>query len=109
MLVVVFHYVRPQSAALAVNTQAFPLLIDDPRAGDTIRKRLSLQGNPAMKEDWYNNPKTNEVVDFTAFARSEGQFAKQFDRDGSPSPTLLTAREDRLENWHRLQELAGLR
>ncbi|MGE3242474.1 MAG: thiamine pyrophosphate-dependent enzyme, partial [Pirellulales bacterium] len=98
-----------EQARLAVDTRAFPLLIYDPRAGDTIRKRLSLQGNPAMKDDWYTNPKTGDVVDFIDFARSEGRFSKHFDRDGNPSPTLLAAREDRLENWHLLQELAGLR
>ena len=31
-----------------------------------------------------------------------------FDKDGNPSPTLLATREERLENWHLLQELAGL-
>ncbi len=98
-----------EQARLAVDTRAFPLLNYDPRAGDTIRKRLSLQGNPAMKEEWYTNPKTGDVVDFIEFARSEGRFAKQFDRDGNPSETLLAARQDRLENWHLLQELAGLR
>jgi pyruvate ferredoxin oxidoreductase beta subunit len=98
-----------EQARLAVDTRAFPLLVYDPRAGDTIRKRLSLQGNPTVKEDWYTNPKTGEVVDFIAFARSEGRFAKQFDKDGNPSATLLMANEDRLENWHLLQELAGLR
>ena len=42
------------------------------------------------------------------FARSEGRFSKHFDRDGNPSETLLRAKQDRLENWHVLQELAGL-
>jgi hypothetical protein len=84
-------------------------LIYDPRKGNTIRERLSLQGNPAMKEDWYTNPKTKEVVNFIDFARSEGRFSKHFDRDGNPSETLLRAMEDRLDNWHILQELAGLR
>jgi pyruvate ferredoxin oxidoreductase beta subunit len=98
-----------EQARLAVDTRAFPLLIYDPRAGDTIRKRLSLQGNPAMKDDWFANPKTGEVVDFIDFARSEGRFAKQFDKQGNPSDTLLRAKQDRLENWHLLQELAGLR
>ncbi len=96
-------------ARLAVDTRAFPLLIHDPRKGDTIRDRLSLQGNPAVKEDWWTNPKTGEVVDFVDFARSEGRFAKHFDRDGNPSDLLLESRDDRLENWHLLQELAGLR
>ena len=49
------------------------------------------------------------MVDFVDFARSEGRFAKQFDKEGNPSETLLYAKQDRLENWHLLQELAGLR
>ncbi len=96
-------------ARLAVDTRAFPLLVHDPRAGDTVAKRLSLQGNPARKDDWYTNPKTKETVDFINFARSEGRFSKQFDRDGNPSEVLLAAKQDRLENWQLLQELAGLR
>ncbi len=96
-------------ARLAVDTRAFPLLIFDPRKGDTIRKKLSLQGNPAVKEDWWTHPKTGEVVDFIDFCRSEGRFGKHFDKDGNPSKTLEFSRQDRLENWHLLQELAGIR
>jgi len=95
-------------ARLAVDTRAFPLLIYDPRKGETIKKRLSLQGNPAMKEDWWNDPKSKRVVDFIEFCRSEGRFAKHFDKEGNPSEVLLAARQDRLENWRLLQELAGL-
>lgn len=95
-------------AKLSVDTRAFPLLVYDPSKGDTIKKRLSLVGNPAAKEDWWKNPKTGEVVDFIDFCRSEGRFGKHFDRDGNPSETLLRAREERLENWHQLQELAGV-
>jgi hypothetical protein len=95
-------------ARLAVDTRAFPLLIYDPRKGDTIRQRLSLQGNPAVNDDWWINPKTSEQVDFIDFARSEGRFSKHFDKDGNPSHTLLQARQERLENWHVLQELAGV-
>jgi len=96
-------------ARLAVDTRAFPLLIYDPRKGDTIKERLSLQGNPAQTEDWWTNPKTGQQVDFIDFARSEGRFGKHFDKAGNPSPTLLYAKQDRLENWHVLQDLAGLR
>jgi pyruvate/2-oxoacid:ferredoxin oxidoreductase beta subunit len=96
-------------ARLAVDSRSFPLMIFDPRAGETIKTRLSLQGNPAMKEDWWTNPKTGETVDFITFCRSEGRFAKHFDREGNPSELLLAAKQDRLENWHILQELAGLR
>jgi hypothetical protein len=74
-----------------------------------IRERLSLQGNPAVNDDWWLNPKTGEQVDFIDFARSEGRFGKHFDKDGNPSETLLRAKQDRLENWQLLQELAGLR
>ena len=95
-------------ARLAADTRAFPLLIFDPRKGDTIKERLSLQGNPAVNDDWWTNPKTGEQVDFIEFARSEGRFAKHFDQDGNPSETLLLANQDRLENWHLLQELAGV-
>jgi len=96
-------------AKLAVESRAFPVFVYDPRNGETIRERLSLQGNPAQKEDWYVVPKTGEVIDFVTFARTEGRFAKQFDRDGNPSETLMRAQADRLANWRLLQELAGLR
>lgn len=96
-------------AKLAVESRAFPLLIYDPRKGETIRERLSLQGNPAPKDDWYVHPKTGEVIDFIYFARTEGRFAKHFDKDGNPDEILLQAQEDRLKNWRLLQELAGLR
>ena len=84
------------------------MLIYDPRKGKTIKQRLSLQGNPAAKEDWWTNPKTGETVDFIDFARSEGRFAKHFDKDGNCSETLEFAKQDRLDNWNLLQELAGL-
>jgi len=95
-------------AKLSVDTRAFPLLIYDPRKGDTIRERLSLQGNPAVNDDWWVNPKTGEQVDFIDFCRSEGRFGKHFDKDGNPSETLNRAKQERLENWKQLQELAGL-
>jgi pyruvate/2-oxoacid:ferredoxin oxidoreductase beta subunit len=95
-------------ARLAVDTRAFPLLVYDPSKGERIKERLSLQGNPAVKDDWWKNPKTGEVVDFIDFCRSEGRFAKHFDADGNPSETLLRSKQDRLENWHSLQELAGI-
>lgn len=96
-------------AKLAVESRAFPLFIYDPEAGDTIRERLSLVGNPGQKEDWYTPPRAEKPITFIDFARTQARFAKQFDKDGNPSAALLKAQEDRLENWHRLQELAGLR
>ncbi len=98
-----------QQAKLACDTRAFPLFIYDPRKGATIEERLDLGGNPVRDQDWFTNPKTGEPLTFIDFARSEGRFAKQFDQDGNPSPALLTARQERLDNWHVLQELAGIR
>ena len=98
-----------RQAKLAVESRAFPVFSYDPRQGDTIRERLSLQGNPAQKDDWYTIRKSGETIDFTSFAKTEGRFAKHFDKDGNPSETLLAAQNDRLTNWRMLQEMAGLR
>jgi pyruvate/2-oxoacid:ferredoxin oxidoreductase beta subunit/Pyruvate/2-oxoacid:ferredoxin oxidoreductase delta subunit len=92
----------------AVDSRAFPLLVYDPRAGERLKERLSLQGNPARTDDWYVTPK-GETMDFVHFARTEGRFRKHFDKDGNPSAALLKSQEDRLKNWRLLQELAGLR
>jgi pyruvate/2-oxoacid:ferredoxin oxidoreductase beta subunit len=97
-----------QQSKLAVDTRTFPVLIYDPRKGDKIAQRLSLQGNPSEKTDFFIEPKTNDVYDFIRFARTEGRFAKHFDKDGNPSETLIKAKQERLDNWHTLQELAGI-
>src|SRR4051812_36275095 len=93
----------------AAGSRSVPGFIYDPRKGKRFKERLSLVGNPNVKEDWYTNPKTGEPVNFITFARTEGRFAKHFDKDGNPSATLLSTQEERLENWHLLQELAGIR
>src|SRR5438093_747782 len=96
-------------AKLAADSRSFPIFIYDPRKGSKFKERLSLAGNPNVKEDWYVNPKTGEPVDFVTFARSEGRFSKHFDKDGNASATLSASRQERLENWHLLQELAGIK
>ena len=98
-----------RQAKHAVESRAFPVFVYDPRKGETLKRRLNLQGNPGQKDDWYTVRKTGEVVDFVSFARTEGRFAKHFDKEGSPSETLLAAQADRLANWHLLQEMAGVR
>ncbi|MCB0040648.1 MAG: xylulose kinase [Caldilinea sp.] len=98
-----------QRARAAVDSRAFPLMIYDPRKGDTFRERLDLKGNPTVSEDWYVNPKTKEAFTFVDFARGEGRFAKHFDATGNPSPMLLSAEAERLANWRLLQDLAGVR
>jgi pyruvate/2-oxoacid:ferredoxin oxidoreductase beta subunit len=97
-----------RQAKLAVQNRAFPLFVYDPRRGDTIAERLSLQGNPALKEDWFTGP-DGSVQDFLAFARTEGRFAQHFGGDGTPTVEIQATQEDRLGNWRTLQELAGLR
>jgi pyruvate/2-oxoacid:ferredoxin oxidoreductase beta subunit/Fe-S-cluster-containing hydrogenase component 2 len=96
-----------RQARLAVDSRAFPLFTFDPRRGATFAERLSLQGNPALRDDWSRFP-TGEPVDFLAFARSEGRFAPHFGPDGTPSPEIEATQADRLANWRTLQELAGL-
>jgi pyruvate/2-oxoacid:ferredoxin oxidoreductase beta subunit/NAD-dependent dihydropyrimidine dehydrogenase PreA subunit len=96
-------------AKLAADSRSFPVMIYDPRKGKRFKERLSLVGNPNVKEDWYTNPKTGEVIDFIYFARTEGRFQKHFDKDGNPSETLKSANAERLENWNLLQDLAGVK
>jgi pyruvate/2-oxoacid:ferredoxin oxidoreductase beta subunit/NAD-dependent dihydropyrimidine dehydrogenase PreA subunit len=96
-------------AKLAADSRSFPVMIYDPRKGSKFKERLSLAGNPNVKDDWYVNPKTGEAVDFITFARSEGRFAKHFDKEGNPSATLISTNQERLENWRLLQELAGIK
>ena len=94
---------------LAVESRAFPLFVHDPRKGEKLSERFDLKGNPASKEDWFVNPKTNEPVDFVAFAKTEGRFRKHFGKGGEPSQALRAGQADRLSNWRLLQELAGVR
>lgn len=91
----------------AVMSRAFPLYVYDPRKGNTLKERLSLNGNPSISEDWHKDPKTGEAFDFVWFARQEGRFAQLFDKEGKPSELLLRSQDDRLRNWKTLQELAA--
>jgi pyruvate ferredoxin oxidoreductase beta subunit len=97
-----------RQAKLAVDSRAFPLFTYDPRRGESIAERLSLQGNPSTKEDWAKLP-DGTPVDFLAFARTEGRFAQHFDADGAATPEIQATQDDRLANWRSLQELAGIR
>jgi len=96
-----------RQAKLAVDSRAFPLFVYDPRKGPTTRERLSLQGNPDIKDDWSRFP-DGAVVDFLTFARTEGRFAPHFGPDGTATAEIRATREDRLANWRGLQEMARL-
>jgi pyruvate/2-oxoacid:ferredoxin oxidoreductase beta subunit/Pyruvate/2-oxoacid:ferredoxin oxidoreductase delta subunit len=95
-------------AKLAVESRAFPLFTYDPRRGESIAERLSLQGNPALRDDWAKAPDGTEI-DFLTFARTEGRFAGHFGADPAGTPEIRATRDDRLANWRGLQELAGIR
>ncbi len=97
-----------KQAKLAIDSRAFPLFTYDPRRGESLAERLSLQGNPAVKEDWTKGP-DGSTFDFISFARTEGRFAQHFDKEGNPSAEMQASQDDRLRNWHFLQEMAGLR
>ena len=97
-----------RQSRLAVESRAFPLFTYDPRRGPSLAERLSLQGNPALREDWALAP-DGRPIDFLAFARTEGRFAPHFAAAGAPTSEILGTQADRLANWRTLQELAGLR
>jgi pyruvate ferredoxin oxidoreductase beta subunit len=96
-----------QQARLAVDSRAFPLFTYDPRRGETLAERLSLQGNPALRDDWFRTA-AGEPVDFVSFARTEGRFAAHFDAHDVPTPELVATNADRRANWRLLQEMAGI-
>ncbi len=108
----VADHLAAAQARLAVESRAFPAFTYDPDLGDTIKACLSLNGNPSPNRNWHSRRTKDgrvEVVDFLAWARTEGRFKKHFDKDGSPnSDLILKAQEERLRNWWRLQELAGI-
>jgi pyruvate ferredoxin oxidoreductase beta subunit len=99
-------------ARLAVQSRAFPVYVYDPEAGPTLKTRLSLVGNPSLDRDWHSAKNAQgemERVDFLTWARTEGRFAKHFDKQGMPTTkSILAAQDDRLANWRLLQELAGI-
>jgi len=97
-----------RQAKLAVESRAFPLFTYDPRRGSSLAERLSLQGNPAVKEDWSKSP-DGSVFDFISFARTEGRFGQHFDKEGNSSAEIQRSQEDRLHSWQTLQEMAGIR
>lgn len=96
-------------AKMAVESRTFPLLMLDPRKGEYLRDRLSLGGNPSPQQDWYMPGGEGEALDFVRFAATEERFAPYFQADGKPGEALGQANQNRLANWRRLQELAGLR
>ena len=91
-----------RQAIAAVESRMYPVFVHDPRKGDTLAERFSLEGNPEIGKDWVTT--TLEYVDddgkpqlleipYTAadFAVTEGRFRKHFkpligDIAGDPVP-----------------------
>jgi len=94
-------------AQMAVESRTFPLFTYDPRKGESFKERFDLTGNPALKEDWKLDADGNPI-DFIAFAKTQGRFVKQF-KGGVASDQMQMANDDRLQNWRRLQEIAGIK
>ncbi|RYH09745.1 2-oxoacid:acceptor oxidoreductase family protein [Tropicimonas sp. IMCC6043] len=75
-------------AKLAVEARVAPLFVHDPKAGETIEERFSLEGNPAVDKDWttftleYVEDGALKLKDVTLtpahFAFDETRFKKQF-------------------------------
>jgi len=99
-------------ARLAVESRAFPVFTYDPDRAESLKGCLSLAGNPSPTHDWHSRigkDKTKTPVTFLSWARTEGRFRKHFDKDGEPVTELIhLAQDERLRNWRRLQELAGV-
>ena len=74
---------------LAVESRMNPVFVHDPRKGETLAERFSLEGNPELSQDWATQTITYIDTDgitqlkqapFTPadFALHEGRFKKQF-------------------------------
>jgi pyruvate ferredoxin oxidoreductase beta subunit len=96
----------------AMKSRAFPLMIYDPEAGATLAQRISLEGNPAPNRDWViekDADGNNVQYDFLSWAKTEGRFRKHFDKASNPTTeSILEAKQDRLDNWRLIQQLAGI-
>jgi pyruvate-ferredoxin/flavodoxin oxidoreductase len=78
-----------EQSKLAVESRAYPLFRYDPDAGTTFSECVSLDGNPALEEDWptytlqYKDADGQQAslsvpMTFADFAVTEGRFGKQF-------------------------------
>ena len=79
----------PHSAKLALESRAFPFLVYDPDAGDTVAECIDLEGNPEIDELWptyelkyVDEQGTERSMDLPLtiadWAATEGRFRKHF-------------------------------
>ena len=97
-----------RQARLAVDSRAFPLFTYDPRRGDRISERLSLQGNPAVARGLVADAgrRAGRLPRLRPDARAA---SRRTSGHGEPTTGDPATNEDRLANWRTLQELAGIR
>jgi pyruvate-ferredoxin/flavodoxin oxidoreductase len=78
-----------KQSKLAVESRAYPLFRYDPDAGTTFSQCVTLEGNPALEDDWpsytlkYKDEQGEQAsltvpMTFADFAVTEGRFGKQF-------------------------------
>jgi pyruvate-ferredoxin/flavodoxin oxidoreductase len=78
-----------RQSRLAVDSRAYPLVRYNPDAGDTLGESVSLDGNPAIDDDWVRYPirylddsgkeaTIDTTMTFADFAVTEGRFRKHF-------------------------------
>jgi pyruvate-ferredoxin/flavodoxin oxidoreductase len=90
-------------ATLAVESRMSPVFVHDPRRGDTLAERFSLEGNPDIGKDWITTtldyldddgqPQLREIQLTPAdFALGEGRFKKHF-RPADNSSELVPIHE----------------
>ncbi|WP_319528914.1 thiamine pyrophosphate-dependent enzyme [uncultured Cohaesibacter sp.] len=75
-------------ARLAVEARVSPLFVHDPKAGETLAERFSIEGNPAVDQDWasmtleYMEDGQLKLMDVPLtpadYAHDETRFKKQF-------------------------------
>jgi hypothetical protein len=92
-----------QQSKLAVDTRSGV----DLRSAQRRQNRPTSQppGQSVEKTDFFIEPKTGEVYDFIRFACTEP--LRETLRTAT-SETPYRAKQERLDTWHTLQELAGI-
>jgi len=79
-------------------------------------KASGITWSEAVFKEYIKDPRTKVPGTKMVFAgiKSEKEvgdlwsYVSQFDKDGNASELMHSANRDRLENWHQLQEMAGL-
>ena len=89
-----------ERARLAVDSRTFPLIMYDPEAGERIKERLSLKGNPALGQGLVRRSQDRRSRSTSSPSRAaRGGSRSSSTRTATPSPALMPANEDRRRNW----------